>query len=299
MTEPSSKLAILIGSYNSHPTVEKCLTHLRQQSKQDFQVYMFDSSPSAETERIVQQFPEVVLVRSQQKTTSHIGRNYLVEHYPHAFYLCLDPDVYAEPDMIDQLMALHQAHPQAAIQGSIGCYGNRWLDWGIHFCKFGTFLPYRPAVLYRGAATACFAFTHEQWLATGGFENKEQADYIFALQLLDKGFEVLSHPNIIVYHHHLDSLGTFWKSRLQRGAMMGASRLKQEAWSVRRVWLWWFLSAFMIRLPIVCLRFGIHAARAGYFWRYLWALPIVILGFASWIQGEANAYRDYLKGIPQ
>jgi GT2 family glycosyltransferase len=291
MVQQSASLGILISVYRSHQTVEGCLLHLRQQTYQDFQVYVFDSSPENDTELLIfQQFPEVKYVHVQKQTNSHLGRNYLIERYPHDFYLALDHDVYAEPDCLERLMSAHNAHPQAALQGSITCYGNRWLDWGIHFCKFGTFLPHRPAVSYRGAATACFAFTHEQWISTSGFRDNFHADHIFALSILDAGFEVIPQPDVIVQHHHLDSFQSFWRERVKRGRRAGLQRVEYENWSREHILLWWFLSRFLIRLPVVCLRFGIYASQAGYLGRYLWALPVVILGFASWMIGEADSF---------
>ncbi|HSL82774.1 MAG TPA: glycosyltransferase family A protein, partial [Thermoanaerobaculia bacterium] len=121
------RVSVVIPAYLSHATIAGCLAALRLQDYRSFEVVVVDSSPDERTAREVRAFPEVRLVRSPLRLLPHAARNAGVAESRGELLVFTDPDVYARPEWLRDLVAAYGAAGQPVV-GSISCHGRRRLD---------------------------------------------------------------------------------------------------------------------------------------------------------------------------
>ncbi len=85
-------------------------------------------------------FPEVTYRHFAKRLLPHAARNLGARNETSELLVFTDPDIYAPPDWLENIVAERRQHG-GVIVGSLTNYTNSWLDWGIHLMKFDFFLP--------------------------------------------------------------------------------------------------------------------------------------------------------------
>lgn len=287
-------VSIVIPAYESHDTIAGCLEALRVQSWQDFEVVIVDSSASGQTEKIMAEYPEVRYMRCAGRLIPFTARDFAIQAAGGEIIVSTDPDVYPARDWLERLVMCHQ-RTGYAVAGSVACYGERWLDWGVHFCKYHASLPYRPAGPVSSAASANLLFTREMYEAVAPVRDDVFCrDYLFTSALVARGYTLWFEPTARVSHHHIVTWRAYLAERYARGKDFGAVRVRDERWSKRRLVAWLIISVLPIRLARLLVRTALTARRGAVLRRYLWVQPVVALGFTAWLAGEASAYAEAL-----
>ncbi len=144
--------------------------------------------------------------------------------------------------------------------------------------------------------TANMLVARADFAAAGGFPGElMMGDVVLSERLRANGRRLLFAPAAVVAHHHLHGLASFLAERYARGRLFGelrALRLERRPAAVLGFLL---ASALPVRLPRVMALVALHAARAGLAWRYAQTFPIVLLGHAASLAGEAAAYARHLR----
>jgi len=287
-------VSIIIPVYESHDTIVGCLNALRGQSLQDFEIIVVDSSASCCTQKIMPSFPEARYVRYGRRLLPHAARNLGIQSAGGEIIVSTDPDVYPAPDWLERLVECHR-RTGYAVAGSVTCFGKSWADWGIHFCKYHGFLPYRPAGPVGSAPSANLLFTKEMYEAAGRFKDGWFcADYFFTSALVAHGYSLLFEPRACVSHHHNSDWRKYVVERYTRGKDFGQMRAMESGWLMLRRLLWLAISVLPVRLACLLTRTARTAQRGDVLRLYLLTLPAVALGFAAWLAGEAAAYAESL-----
>jgi glycosyltransferase involved in cell wall biosynthesis len=296
---PRPAVSIVIPGYRSDRTVAGCLAALARQSFRDCEVVLVDSSPDDATERIVRDaFPWVRYEHSDRRLLPHAARNRGVELAHGELLVFSDPDVYAHPDWLARLLTAHGASGEVIV-GGLACFGSRWLDQGIHLCKFSKWLPAGPPRRLDMGPTASLLVSRADFLAAAGFPDGQLlGDVTFSRRLATAGKALLLQPDAVVEHHHLHTLGSFLAERYRRGRLFGELRCSWLTGRRGALLGYLLVTALPIRLARIMGLVAIHAARAGQTGRYLATLPITLAGHAASLAGEAVTYAHRLRAAP-
>lgn len=290
-------VSVIIPAYNSHDTIAGCLAALAGQTFQDFETIVVDSGPDGATERIAGEgFPHIRFERSACRLLPHAARNRGVELARGELLVFTDPDVYARPDWLERLVEAHRATGEVIV-GSLLCHGGRWLDQGIHLCKFSKWLPGGAARPVDMSPTANMLISRRQFETAGGIPGDSMlGDVTLSRLLRQRGRRLWFEPRAAVEHHHLQDLAGFLRERYTRGKMFGGLRL---GWLNRRrgpSFTYLAVTVLPVRLARILALVALHAWRAGQTDWYLATLPLVAAGHAASLAGEAVAYSRRLVG---
>ena len=290
------RVSVVLSAYLSHATIAGCLASIRAQDYRCFEVVVVDSSPDERTARAVRAFPEVRLIRPPRRLLPHAARNVGIAESRGELLVLMDPDVYARPGWLRELVAAYDAAGQPVV-GSISCHGRRWLDLGLHLCKFSKWLPGGPARPVDMGPTANLLVDRATFEAVGGFaDDLMLGDALFSWRLLDAGWTLRFAPRAEVAHHHTSSLGGFLRERYERGVLFGELRLAWDGLGRRRSLLYLAVSLVPVRLARILALVAGHCRRAGRLREFAATLPVLLLGHAASLLGEARAYAARIVG---
>ena len=285
------RVSVVFPAYRSEPTVAGCLSALRRQTFTDFEVVLVDSGPGGSTGAIVaRDFPEVRCHVSPTRLLPHAARNLGVSMARGELFLLSDPDTYARPDWIERMVSAWE-RTGGIIVGAIANHGDRWLDTGIHICKFSKVLPGGAPRPVDNAPTANAMVDRATWERVGPIpEDVLQGDASWSRRALQRGVQLTFAPDAVVEHHHLETARGFLRERHRRGLELGTLRCEWERGHPLRL----ALVAAATVVPVRALRIGAlvtgQCARGGGLGALAVCSPIVALGHLSSLAGEARAY---------
>lgn len=111
---PPVSVTVCVIAYNSGPTLRTCLQHLAAQTWRDFEVLVIDNaSPDPGDRTIAREFPFVRLVENDRNLGFAGAGNQAARLANGRWFTLLNPDAYAEPDWLEQLVAASTRHPHA------------------------------------------------------------------------------------------------------------------------------------------------------------------------------------------
>ena len=288
---PILRVAVVIPVYRSEETLGGCLDALRRQSFRSFETIILDSSPDDACETIVRRrFPEVDYRHARVRCLPQQARNLGAARSRAPLLVFTDPDVYPAPDWLERLVAAHEA-TGGVVVGALACDGERWLDRGIHLCKFSKWLPGGPARAVDMSPTANMLIPRGLFEEAGGLPGELfQGDTTLSWELSRRGHTLFFEPAAVVDHHHLTGFGAFLAERFRRGREFARLRM---AWTEGGRWahlVFLLASALPVRLASNLLLAAGHSRRSGSLRRYGTALPVAAAGFAASLVGEAASY---------
>jgi len=290
-------VSVVVAVYLSEATLESFLDALSRQTFRDFETILVDSGPTEACERIVAlRYEPLVYVRSAGRLLPQAARNAGVDRSRGRLLVFTDPDVYAAPDWLERLVAAHGETGDVVV-GALACHGSRWLDRGIHLCKFSKWLPggeRRPVDM---SPTANMLLARALFEETGRFHGDMlMGDTTLSRDLLEAGRTLLFEPRAVVEHHHLETVRSFVRERWFRGIRYG--QLRGSWMRGRKPLLLALLLGSILPLRVVSnvARCARHAARGGELGTFLSTLPVVVLGFSASILGESKGYAEALLG---
>lgn len=289
MTQP--EVSVLIPAYRSEATLGACLEALRRQDHPSYEVVVVDSSPDeASAELIRERFPEVRFERSSRRLLPQAARNRAVELSTGRLLVFTDPDCYPDPGWLTALTVVHRSH-DGLVTGALACHGRRWLDLGIHLCKFSKWLPggaARPVDMGPTAALLCSRDVYDE---LGGFRGELLlGDAMFSWEARRHGHDVWLAPRAVTEHHHASGFAAFLRERFVRGVMYGRMRTGWEHPKRTRTLTLIVSSVLPLRLASNLLHCARHSRRSHQLLTLAATLPVVAAGFSASLLGEAWGY---------
>jgi glycosyltransferase involved in cell wall biosynthesis len=279
-------VSVIIPAYYSHSTLDQCLEGLRQQYVRDAEVVVVNSSPEAETARVVDRYPEVRFIQHPHRLLPHAARNQGVRQARGEWLAFTDPDCRPHPQWLEFLLDA-QRNGRDPVGGSLGYAGAGWVQRGIHFSKFSPVLPGHRAGPRWILPTANLCCSRQLWERVGPFRDDVfSGDALFSWQARAAGFLPWCEPRARV--DHLDSSGRQgpWRERFERGRDFARVRMEFERWSragAARGAATWPLGALW-----ALGRSAIDAWRARCFGAYLRTLPAQAMSHLAWCGGEGR-----------
>jgi len=209
-------VSVIIVSYQSGPTLESCLDRLAAQTFRDFETILIDNaSTDGAPQAAAKAHPWVDFVEAGANLGFAAGNNFAARRARGRWLVLLNPDAYAEPQWLAELMAGVERHPSvksfASLQlsadepGLLDGAGDNVTSAGIPFR--GGYGRKAPAVLPEGevfsACGAAMLIDRELFLAVGGFDERyfcycEDVDLGYRLRLYD--YPTLLLPKAKVAH---------------------------------------------------------------------------------------------------
>jgi GT2 family glycosyltransferase len=251
-------------------------------------VIVVNSSPEQDTGRLVcDHFPETLFRQSPTRLLPHDARNRGVELARGELLVFTDPDCEAAPDWLSRLTQAYEEGSQALVGGmALGCA--TWWEEGVHLLKYHWLLSTLPAGRRKCAATANAAYGRELWNRIGPFPRSRYCgDGILSARAARAGQAPRFVPAAVVRHRHLVRSSDLWRQRFARGQDYARGQLEAMGKPVLSTWL--KLAFSWTALPLVMVRSGRDAYRAGWASAYWRTLPIQAAGHAWWEAGETWA----------
>jgi N-acetylglucosaminyl-diphospho-decaprenol L-rhamnosyltransferase len=284
------QITVIVVNFNSGPYLTRCLAALAAQTYRDFAAIIVDNASSDESLRALENLPAGwQALKLTENTGFAAANNRAMALSASPWVATLNPDAFAEPDWLAQLMRATRRYPDAAAFGSLQIEANRpdRLD-GVGDAYSAAGLPWRGGfgqalagnclegeVLSPCAAAALYH--REAVLALGGFDEDffcYGEDVDLGLRLRLSGQRAIQLANAVVRH-------------VGGGSGGGQSTFARYHGVRNRFWI------FVKNMP------------PALFWPMLPAhlLMTAVLAVRSAIKGElpifARAIKDGFAGLPR
>jgi GT2 family glycosyltransferase len=110
----AADLSVVIVTFQSGGTLERCLRALRAQTVQGFETILADNASSdGAPQNALAADPSLILVDNGGNVGFAAGNNRAAEQARGRWLVLLNPDAYAEPDFLEQFLAAARAQPDA------------------------------------------------------------------------------------------------------------------------------------------------------------------------------------------
>ncbi|HEY8615110.1 glycosyltransferase family 2 protein [Phenylobacterium sp.] len=214
--EDKPQLSVCVIAYNSGPLLRRCLESLAAQTLRGFEILVIDNaSPDPADAEIAAGFAGVRLVRNSENLGFAGAGNQGARLARGRWYVLLNPDAWAEPDWLEQLLAAARRHPQVRSFTSrqLMAEDPGMLD-GLGDVMSGYGIPYRggylapdpgdtPEAEVFSPCGAAMMIDRALFLAMGGFDEQffcycEDVDLGYRLQLAGEPTVVV--PSAVVRH---------------------------------------------------------------------------------------------------
>lgn len=284
-------VSVCVIAYNSGPTLRGCLESLAAQTYADFETIVIDNgSPDADDARVARGFPGVRLAPNGENLGFARAGNQGARLARGRWYVLLNPDAYAEPGWLAELLAAAERRPdvRAFTSRQLMADDPTQLD-GLGDVMSGYGIPYRggymgpdPGDTVEGEVFspcgAAMMIERELFLSMGGFDEQffcylEDVDLGYRLQLA--GEPVMVVPKAVVRHLGSASSG----GRRSEFAVFHGTR--------NRFWVV-FKDTPALLLPLVL---PLHFAAVAY----------ITARKPNWLQAGIvwRAFKAALAGLPQ
>jgi len=251
-------------------------------------VIVVDSGPASEAvQTVVGAYPGVRLERSPHRLLPHAARNLGVAVSRGELLLSLDPDIDLHENALARLVAARDLHG-GVIAGALECHGRRWIDRGVHLAKFSKWMGGGALRAVDVAPTAAMICSRALFDEIGGFAGDElHGDALFSWEAARRGHGVWLEPAAVGVHHHEHDLGSFVRERFARGVEFARMRRRYERWGHARTLVYCACSLLPMRLARALFLVARQATAAGAAAEFWATFPVIVLGYASSLTGEA------------
>jgi GT2 family glycosyltransferase len=209
-------ITVCIIAYNSGPTLRTCLERLAAQTFQDFETLVIDNaSPDPGDAAIAREFPFVQLIENSENLGFAGAGNQGARLARGRWYVLLNPDAFAQPDWLEELVGAARRYPnlRSFTSRQLMDEDPGLLD-GLGDVMSGYGIPYRGGYLSRDPGDtpegevfspcgAAMMIDRALFLALGGFDEfffcySEDVDLGYRLQL--SGEPTLLVPSAVIRH---------------------------------------------------------------------------------------------------
>lgn len=209
-------MTVCVIAYNSGPTLRTCLERLAAQTFRDFETLVIDNaSPDPGDAAIAGEFGFVRLIRNSENLGFTGAGNQGAREGRGRWYVLLNPDAYAHPDWLAELVAAAERHPAVrsftSVQlaedapGKLDGLGDVMSIFGIPY-RGGYLNPDQGQAVEGEVFSPCGAammIDRELFLKLGGFDEDffcygEDVDLGYRLQLADE--PTLLVPGAVIGH---------------------------------------------------------------------------------------------------
>jgi len=292
MTLPNGPhLSIIIASYNSRNTIERCLESLRNQNTRGtFETIVVDTSTDGTAAIVKRRFPEVRLYNFSKRKFCGDARNWGVSVAKGEIIAFIDADCVADSTWVDEILKAHQSMVLAVGGAIANGEPSNLVSWASYFCEFSQWMPTTPANWFTDIAAANMSYKREIFDRYGVFiEGTYCSDTDLHWRLGRESYRLQFVPSILVSHNSIDRLDCFLKHEFFHGRCFARVRIQGQGFSR------WKRLLYVTCSPLIPLRLFAKIALNNmrnkiYFLQFLKSSPLVALGIICWSLGESVGY---------
>lgn len=288
---PEVKVSVIIACRNAAATIGRCLESLRrQQTREPFEIIAADSSTDGTHLLIQRGFPEVRLLRFNERKWPGDARNAAIQASRGEILAFLDADCEAAPGWIDAAVEALRGWDGSA-GGEIGQAEPASLSaWAAYFCEFSHWMPGTPAGAVFEVPTCNMAVRRSTYDETGPFlEGVYCSDSEFHWRLRRSGRAAKFFPPMRVAHMTAGGWAMLARHEYFHGRSFGLMRVRRGALSGSRLaFLRIAGSALPLWLPVKTAARVV--SRGRYLKQLALCLPLLALASAAWGLGELAGY---------
>jgi GT2 family glycosyltransferase len=116
------RASVIVVNWNGREHLETCLDSLKAQTFRDFEVVLVDNGSTDGSVQFVREcYPWVRLVELKENTGFATGNNRGLAHAAGEYIVTLNNDTQAEPEWLETLVGVADAHPRAGMMGCRIC----------------------------------------------------------------------------------------------------------------------------------------------------------------------------------
>ncbi|HYT82491.1 MAG TPA: glycosyltransferase [Gemmatimonadales bacterium] len=216
---PWPRISVVVCTYNGSRTIRECLEGLARLAYRDYEVIVVDDGSTDATAAIAQEYA-CRLIRTENRGLAN-ARNTGLKAATGEIVAYIDDDAYPDPHWLSYLATAFMSTSYAGVGGpNIAPPG----DGPIAECVARA--PGRPLHVLLTDREAehipgCnMAFRRACLAEIGGFDPRFRTagdDVDVCWRLRDSGWTLGFHPAAVVWHHHRNSLRSYWKQQLGYG----------------------------------------------------------------------------------
>lgn len=291
LVQPS--LSVVIASFNSGPQVLDCLSCLRNQTLQDIQVVVVDSSEDDTASLVETNFPEVTLVRVPHRVYPGEARNLGMKSARGQKIAFLDSDCRVENRWAEQVAGALERYCVLGT-GTVNKPTTNLMNEVVYLCEFSRWSPRMPEGWIGDLPAYSMAMRRELFERYGPFlKDVFSSDTAFCWKIGLKGVRIRFLPSIVVEHRCRDRFFSYLLKRLRRGRDL--ARVRVETFRPGRVRVLGYLFGSPLVAPLLMMRLAIRVHR----WRIcpleFWqGLGVSAAAMVAWSLGEACGYLEQL-----
>jgi GT2 family glycosyltransferase len=288
------RVAVIVPARGAYSTIERCLESLEAQTFRDFEtIVVDDSAGNGMADLLVSLFPGVRHRHAPGASASSL-RDIGVGSSAAPLLVFTEPDAYARPDWLERMVRAHDDTGEA-VAGAIDCFGERWLDRAVHLCNFAKWLPGGARREVDVVPGASILVRRRDLAAAGGFPGERFiGDVAFSIALRARGRGIVLEPAAVVEHHWGKALGEFARERWRGGRRYGTLQARHRGSDRVELLMRLGITALPVRFTAFSLRLAMRCASAGRLSALAAGVPVVSLGFALSLAGEACSYGEQL-----
>src|ERR1700704_3266299 len=289
---PGIRVSVVIASYNSAGTIERCLRSLeRQPGREAFEIIVVDSSQDGTADLIALAFPRVKLFRYSERKFPGDARNIGVSKATGEIIAFTDADCFVEPGWMHRIREAHERIQDPVIGGAVE-NGNpeSYVGWAHYLAEFSQWMPQATSCNMVEIPTTCL--TVKRWIfeKSGPFIEKTYcSDTAFNWTIARYGYRPLFLPSLRVSHTNITKLHALLRRKAFHGTCFARVRTAEQKWSrLRRL-------AYVLVCPALpALLFGRVFLRVirkkASLARFVRVSPLVLGVLNAWSWGEFLGY---------
>jgi len=289
------KYSVVIPSYNSNKSIRKCLDSVSSQDlPHKFEIIVVDSSSDDTAIIIKNEYPNVRLIKLENRTDQGKARNIGVGRACGEVIFFIDSDCVAQPDWMKSLLSALEMGFSAA--GGPITNGNpeTSVSWAGYFFEFNDLLPSRKGGPVEHVASGNSCYKKEVFLKYGGFPSGLKfavEDIMYNWFLTREGVKMYHEPKAAVAHFYREKVSSYIKHqhKLARGTVHMLSNTHAAGW--------WIAKYPILSLPVLPIlpfikfvRINSHIIKfkPSLYLQNPLIVPLIILGLAAWLCGFAQ-----------
>jgi len=279
-------LSVIVASYNSHQTLQRCLQSLSEQPEAQ-EIVVADCSEVNPTEQLGRLFPRVRFLHFQGKRSVPQLRWAAYEQTRNEIVAATEARCVPSRDWCAQLLRAHKAAPEApAVAGPIIFSSPASaFDVGLYFCEYGMHCPPTTESEVRLASGANISYKRAALEQSRDLLEAGTWETLLHQRWISQG-HVLRMSSALVLFENTMNPSTAFRQRFHYGRGYAADRVSRARWFRRLVY-----ASFCPVLPaLMTWRLARVAWRKARMKNFQQAVHWIILLSCAWSLGEVVGY---------
>ncbi len=287
MAEQAQQLSVVIAAHNGRAEVENCLASLQTQelpasSPVAVEIIVAGNFCNETAAQLKQSYPDVRLLRADQAVSVPELRSWGAREAKGDIVALLEDHCAPAPGWYRAILSGHALNRQVVGGAIENASTRRFVDWAVYLFEYSAYMNPVPrgAVQQLPGNNVCYSRSALQLLESLLKQNVWET--MWHRQLSTSKIELVSSPDMVVFHRKSFSVKQFWHLARLQGHNYAAARTFESA---GEKWLW---TIGVVGLPgLMLLRIGRRVFHKGrHLKEYLLVMPLLFWFSLAWALGE-------------